>query len=81
MKRNSLGYDDDASANVLKAYNKSHDVYNFNKRAIAKENSTITDIEGNLESTQLQLDSSRMKYMGMTLGAVVVGIVSLKILK
>jgi hypothetical protein len=81
MKRNSLEYDDDASVKVINTYNKIHDVYNFNKHEIVKENSTITDIEGNLESTQLQLDSSRMKYMGITLGAVILGIVSLKILK
>ena len=80
MKRNTEYNQDEAATNILKAYNKHHDDYERNVTQISTDQNHVYDVDGNMESTQLQLESAYMKYMGLTFGAIAIGIVSLKFL-
>ena len=71
----------DETANIIKYYNKYNDDYEFNKNQINEEHLDIKNVEGDLESTQLGLESSRFKLMAITLGSLVALIVSMRFIK
>lgn len=74
-------FSNDETANVIKYYNMYNKDYDYNKDEIKHENADITNIEGDLESTKLGLESSRFKFMAITLGTLVGLIVSIRFLK
>ena len=71
----------DKAANIIKSYNIFNDKYELNKHQIQHENMNIENIQGDLESTQLGLESSRFKFMAISLGTLVAIIVSMRFLK
>ena len=58
----------DETANIINYYNKYNDDYERNKKQINGEHLDIKNVEGDLESTQLGLESSRFKLMAITDG-------------
>ena len=66
---------------VINYYNKYNDDYERNKNQINGQRLDIKNVDGDLESSQLGLESSRFKLMAITLGSLVAIIVSMRFLK
>lgn len=67
--------------NIIKAYNKVRDPYNLNKNRISHETNVLHNLDGEIESTELSLNSNRMELLLLSLGGLGVVIISLKLLK
>ena len=75
-------YEKEESANnIIKAYNRRRIPYEFNKGRIKDTQMEMEDLEGNLESSDLELNSNYMEYMMMSIGGLALIIVSLRFLK
>lgn len=71
----------DKASNILEDYNKYHDIYVMNKKELQHEYLDVKNIEGDLENSQLGLESSRFKFMAISLGTLVALIASMRFLK
>lgn len=72
---------EESANNIIKAYNRRRIPYEFNKGRIKDTQMEMEDLEGNLESSDLELNSNYMEYMMMSIGGLALIIVSLRFLK